>query len=98
MNNPYLNACAAFAYILGGATFMYMVPESYFDSIFPVFVISLILSLLVLSVALMGFFFFYKPARLFLDGKHAEAVQFFLKTVSTFFILILVLLVVIVLV
>lgn len=88
MKSPYLNAAAAFAYILGIATFMQTVPEAYFDSIFPVLAISIILSLLVLSVALMGFLFFYRPLILFIEGKHAEALGFFLRTILSFIILV----------
>ena len=98
MKSPYLNAATAFAYILGIATFMQTVPEAYFDSITPILAISTILSLLVLSVALMGFLFFYKPAVLFLEGKHIEAVHFFLKTLATFVALFIILVVFILLI
>lgn len=42
------------------------------------------LSLLTLSVALMGYLFFYQPVIMLLDGQREEAVHFFLKTVATF--------------
>ena len=42
------------------------------------------LSLLVLSVALMGYLFFYQPVLLLLDGKREEAVKLFLGTVAIF--------------
>ena len=51
------------------------------DTIFiPVFM----LSLFVLSAAIMGFLFMYRPLSLFLDGKKKEAVEFFWKTVGIF--------------
>lgn len=42
------------------------------------------LALLVLSVAVMGFLFFYRPLVLMLEGDHAEAASFFLTTVGIF--------------
>jgi hypothetical protein len=42
------------------------------------------LSLLVLSVSVMAFLFFYQPVVLLLDGKREEALAFFLRTVGTF--------------
>lgn len=42
------------------------------------------LCLLVLSVALMAFLFFYEPVLLLLDDKRPEAVRFFLGTVAIF--------------
>lgn len=42
------------------------------------------LSLLVLSVAVMGFLFISGPFRIYFDGKKEEAVMFFLKTLGTF--------------
>lgn len=44
----------------------------------------LVISLLTLSVAVMGYIFFYQPLRLFLDGKKEKAIKFFLKTTVTF--------------
>ena len=42
------------------------------------------LSLLVLSVAIMGYLFVYEPFRLYLDGRKDEALPFFGKTVGIF--------------
>lgn len=42
------------------------------------------LSLLVLSVSVMAFLFFYQPVIMLLEGKRQEAVTFFFKTVATF--------------
>ena len=44
----------------------------------------MMLSLFVLSAAVMGYLFLYQPGTLFLEGKKREALQFFLKTVATF--------------
>ncbi len=42
------------------------------------------LSLLVLSAALMGYLFVYEPLHLYLDGKKQEALTFFWKTIGIF--------------
>lgn len=42
------------------------------------------LSLLTLSVAVMGYLFLAAPVQLYLDGKKQEAVQYFLKTLGAF--------------
>jgi hypothetical protein len=42
------------------------------------------LALLVLSVAIMSYLFFYEPALLLADGKKAEAMSTFLRTVAKF--------------
>jgi hypothetical protein len=43
-----------------------------------------ILSLFVLSAAVMGFLFVYEPLKLYLDGRKQDAIFFFLKTVASF--------------
>lgn len=42
------------------------------------------LSLFVLSAAIMGYLFVYEPLRLYLDGRKEEALPFFGKTVGIF--------------
>lgn len=42
------------------------------------------LSLLVLSVSIMGYLFIYQPVVLLLEGKKQEALSFFGRTVGTF--------------
>lgn len=42
------------------------------------------LSLLVLSVALMAYLFFYRPVLMLLDGQREKAVKLFLHTVGIF--------------
>jgi Na+-transporting methylmalonyl-CoA/oxaloacetate decarboxylase gamma subunit len=42
------------------------------------------LSLLVFSVAVMGFLFFYRPAVLLIENKKKEAVDYFFKTLGAF--------------
>ena len=83
--NPYANAVFAALYIIvvvnlinfigthteGGDNASILMPISF-------------ISLLVLSVAIMGYFFAVGPIRLYVDGKKQEAVTHFLKTVATF--------------
>jgi hypothetical protein len=54
-----------------------------------------VLSLFVLSVAVMGYLFVAVPALMYLEGKKQEAISFFLKTVFSFAAMILVWIVVI---
>lgn len=86
MKSPYVYAAAASGYILAIAMLM-----SNLSRLFPgpdtVLAPISMLSLLTLSVALMGFLFFYEPAALFLDGKRTEALGFFARTLSTFAVL-----------
>ncbi len=42
------------------------------------------ISLLVLSAALMGYLFVGEPLRMYIDGQKKEALTFFWKTVGTF--------------
>lgn len=42
------------------------------------------LSLLVLSVSVMAYLFFYRPVTLYSEGSKKEAVSFFLTTVTAF--------------
>jgi len=81
--NPLYNAILAAGYIVLVATIMNQahrvdVPES--GILIPVTV----LSLFVLSAAVMGYIFFYEPVQLCLAGKQKEAVNLFLKTIGFF--------------
>ena len=80
--NPFLNALSASAYIALVASIMYAArgfdgPDSFLVPI-------TVLSLFVLSTAVMGFIFFYQPAQMYLDGLKKEAVSLFLKTLAFF--------------
>jgi hypothetical protein len=81
---PFYNAFFAIAYIITlvsvliqGPTFLALPDQSIF---YPI----LALSLLVLSVSLMAYLFFYEPLLMLLDGKRTEALRFFLSTVGIF--------------
>ena len=82
--NPFFNAGGAAVYIWGiGLLFQYIssvrgnTPDNFLDPIAA-------LSLLVFSVAVMGFLFFYRPVVLLIDNKKEEAVLYFLKTLGIF--------------
>ena len=81
--NPFLNALCASFYIIIVASVMYYGPKltGHVDSfLVPV----AILSLLVLSAAMMGYLFCYTPLTLYLDGHKKEALDLFLKTLGIF--------------
>ncbi len=91
--NPYINAVLAAVYIvcvvsvINGFGHLETIKEN-------IFIPMAMLSLLVFSVAIMGFLFIYPSATLLLDNKRKEAVAFFSKTLITFagFVLLFVLL------
>lgn len=81
--NPFVNALAASAYIIALVSGVWSIlqgsiPENAF--IGPI----VMLSLFVLSAAVMGYLFVYQPLQLFFDGKRQEAVRLFLLTVASF--------------
>lgn len=84
MGNPYIHAGVASAYIGALVTLITNAPR--FEGMDNGMVLApvIMLSLLVFSVAVMGFLFFYRPLTLILDGKRDAAVGFFLRTVVTF--------------
>jgi len=81
--NPLINAFLASLYIVAVASFMYYVPKTV-DDIEGVIVPVVVLSLFVLSAAVMGYLFLSKPAQLYADGQRGEAVRLFLNTVFVF--------------
>lgn len=94
MKKPFLYALVASAYIV---TLVLLINTA--DSILPskdnIVMPMAMLSLFVLSVAVMGFLFFYEPLCLFIENKRREAVLFFAKVIGIFacFILIFVVLI-----
>jgi len=81
--NPFLNALAATAYITAVALVMFYAPKTNVPSdgvIVPI----VMLSLFVLSAAMMGYFFVYQPVQLLIESKQKEAVKLFLSTVLIF--------------
>ncbi|MFA5999949.1 MAG: hypothetical protein WC783_03150 [Candidatus Paceibacterota bacterium] len=82
MKKPFIYALGAVAYIIIVVSFMTYatagLPETKF--LVPV----AMLSLFVLSVAMMGFFFLSEPLKLYMDGRKQEAMSFFLKMLGVF--------------
>lgn len=82
--NPYYNALFASAYIVFvvllityGPMFVREKPDTILAPIS-------MLSLLVFSVAFMGYTFIFQPVLMYLDGQKREAVQLFTKTLLVF--------------
>lgn len=81
--NPFINAVAAFGYIVGIASFMYfgIAQTKPVDSVLaPIAVVSLF----TLSAAVMGYIFLYQPAQMYFDNKKKPALDLFLQTVLVF--------------
>ena len=84
IKNPYLNAFMALGYI---ALIILVVSQtSSIAAHTPDTILAPVtmLSLFVLSAAIMGILFVYEPARLFLENQKQQALSFLLKTVATF--------------
>jgi hypothetical protein len=80
--NPYLHAVAASAYIIGIVLLINSFGQLNIED--TILAPMVMLSLLTLSAAVMGYLFVYAPLQLYLDGKKSEAVSLFFKTVVTF--------------
>lgn len=89
MNNPYLNALLAFTYISSVATVINVLASQTTDAELGIFAPIIFLTLLVLSVLVMGLLFFYRPFRLYFEGEKDAALPFLLKTIATFAIVFL---------
>lgn len=80
---PLLNALCASVYI--GLVVLLMNLASGIGSSTNEFIAgSMMLSLFTLSVAVMGYIFFYEPFKMYTNGKKKEAVKFFLQTMGIF--------------
>lgn len=82
--NPYINALAAGAYIIFIVLLLSFGPAFVRDEPDTIFAPIAMLSLLVLSVAFMGYTFFLQPILMFLEGQKREAVELVTKTIVTF--------------
>ena len=85
--NPVTNALAAVAYIGAVALCMHFIeslrhntPDTLLDGMG-------VMSLFVLSAAVMAFLFFYQPLLFLIENKKSEATSYFLKTLGTFGVL-----------
>ena len=82
--NPYINALLAAAYIVFVVLLITYGPAYVRDKPDTILAPMAMLSLLVFSVALMGYLFFLQPVQMFLDGQKHEAVELFTKTLGAF--------------
>jgi len=84
---PIYNALAAFAYIV--AVVLLINWAMYNDVLVTSSLLMpiMILSLFVLSAAVMAYLFLYQPIMLYLEGKKKDAVDLFIKTLLIFAIL-----------
>lgn len=81
---PILNAILASAYIIIVSSLMFY-GESWSRTEEPSVIMPIaMLSLLTLSVAIMGYLFAAKPLQMYIDGDKKGAVKFFLQTLATF--------------
>jgi hypothetical protein len=81
--NPFLNALSATAYISLVASIMFYGPKGSIPEP-SVMIPIVILSLFVLSAAMMGYFFLYQPVRFLIEGNVKDATKLFLLTVLSF--------------
>jgi hypothetical protein len=84
MKKPFYFAGTAAAYIALIVWGINTVGAILHDKPDTLFIPMAMLSLFVLSAAIMGFLFLSEPLKLFLEGQKQEAVYFFLKTVGIF--------------
>jgi hypothetical protein len=81
--HPVYNSVAATIYIVLVVLFINFI-GGVEHSVYPLALPILVLSLLTLSVATMGYLFFYEPLMLFLAGKKEKALAYFIQTVIIF--------------
>jgi len=82
--NPYHNALLAAAYIVFIVLLISYGPALVRDKPDTILAPMAMLSLLVFSVAFMGYIFFFRPVLMYLNGQKREAVEFFTKTLVAF--------------
>jgi hypothetical protein len=83
MKKPLYGAVLAEGYVTLVSTVMFY-GSQFVNSEDSVIMPMAMLSLLVFSVAVMGYLFCYEPIALLVEGKKEEALVFFLKTIGYF--------------
>ncbi len=84
MKRPFLHALAAALYIVCIVLVINTAGSVLRDQPETIIIPMTMLSLFVLSAAVMGFLFLSEPLQLFLENRNQEAVAFFTKTVGIF--------------
>jgi len=82
--NPIINALGASGYIILIVSIINLLSLTQKDKPDTAFAPVVFLSLLTLSVTMMGYLFFYQPLQLFIEGKKKEALTLFIRTVGAF--------------
>jgi len=82
--SPYLNAVIAGGYIVCVVLLLTYGPAFVREKPDTIFAPMAALSLLVLSVAFMGYTFFAQPILMYVEGKKREAAELFTKTLLAF--------------
>lgn len=82
--NPFVSALLATAYIIAIASFLFYVPRRMAEEADNVLAPIMMLSLFVLSAAVMAYLFLVTPLELYFAGERMKALQFFGKTVVWF--------------
>jgi hypothetical protein len=82
--NPYLGAATATAYIGGVVLFIHFIESIRHDTPDTLIDGMGFISLFVTSAAVMAFLFFYRPVMLIVENRKSEAISYFLKTLATF--------------
>lgn len=82
--NPIVNALSASIYIILVVAIINVIMKTQGNKPDSAFAPIIFLSLLTLSVAIMGYIFFYQPVVLLIDGKKKEALNLFVQTVAVF--------------
>jgi heme O synthase-like polyprenyltransferase len=81
--NPFYNALSATTYVIL-IVFLLTLMMSNVSTEDSIIIPIIMISLLTLSVAVMGYIFFYQPVLLFIDKKREEAIKLFLQSVGMF--------------
>lgn len=95
MKNPYMNAICAALYIGAVGVFLHYMEQGHANTPDKWYSGIAFISLLTLSVATMGYFFAFAPLQMYLDGEKKQAVQFFMKTLGTFAVITIALLIIV---
>jgi len=82
--NPYLNALCAALYIVFVVLLVTYGPTYVRDKPDTILAPMAVLSLLVCSVAFMGYAFLFQPVLMYMEGHKRAAVELFTKTLASF--------------
>ena len=83
--SPFWNAAAAAGYIVIIASFLFYGPKAMGGQGEDTVLIPIaMLSLFVLSAAVMGYLFIYQPVIMYLEGEKQSAIKLFMQTLGTF--------------